>query len=45
MNYHYADWVYRKFGLERYLMEGYFETVSALLKSRLKPSTDVEIVA
>jgi hypothetical protein len=44
MNYHYADWVYRKFGLERYLMEGYFETVSALLRNQLSPSIDVEIV-
>jgi DNA repair photolyase len=44
MNYHYADWVYRKYGLERYLTEGYFETVSALLKNQLSPSTDVEIV-
>jgi len=30
--------------LERYLTEEYFDTVSALLKSRLKPSIDVEIV-
>ena len=44
MNYHYADWVYRKYGLERYLTEEYFDTVSALLRSRLKPSTNVEIV-
>jgi len=44
MNYHYADWVYRKYGLERYLTEEYFDAVSALLKSRLKPSTSVEIV-
>jgi len=44
MNYHYADWVYRKYGLERYLTEEYFDTVSALLKSQLHTSTDVEIV-
>ena len=44
MNYHYADPVYRKYGLERYLTEEYFETVSALLKSQLHTSTDVEIV-
>ena len=44
MNYHYADWVYRQYGLGRYLTEGYFETVSALLRNQLKPSTDVEII-
>ena len=44
MNYHYADWVYRKYGLERYLTEEYFDTVSALLISQLHTSTDVEIV-
>jgi len=44
MNYHYADWIYRKYGLERYLTEEYFDTVSALLKSQLHTSTDVEIV-
>ena len=44
MNYHYADPVYRKYGLERYLTEEYFDTVSALLISQLHTSTDVEIV-
>jgi DNA repair photolyase len=44
MNYHYADWVYRKYGLERYLSEEYFDTVSALLKSQLHRNTNVEIV-
>jgi DNA repair photolyase len=43
MNYNYADWVYRKYGLERYCTEEFFDTVSALLKSQLHTSTDVEI--
>ena len=31
MNYHYGDWVYRKFGLEDYLTDEYFsQTVEAL---------------
>jgi hypothetical protein len=27
MNYHYADWVYRKYGLEDTLMDDYFEQI------------------
>jgi len=27
MNYHYADWVYRKYGLEKYLSDDYYERV------------------
>jgi len=44
MNYHYGDWVYRKYGLERYHTDGYFETVSALIKSQLQSKVDIEIV-
>jgi hypothetical protein len=33
MNYHYADWVYRQHGLEKYLRDGYFlDAVSILIK-------------
>jgi DNA repair photolyase len=27
MNYHYADWVYRKYGLEKYLSDDYYGKV------------------
>ena len=27
MNYHYADWVYRKYGLEEYHSDDYYERV------------------
>jgi len=33
MNYHYADWVYRKYGLETYLSEDYFNKVRQELAS------------
>ena len=33
MNYHYADWVYRKYGLEEYLSDGYYSKVTQELAS------------
>jgi len=33
MNYHYADWVYRKYGLETYLSDDYFNKVRQELAS------------
>lgn len=33
MNYHYADWVYRKYGLEMYLADDYFSRVRQELAS------------
>ncbi len=33
MNYHYGDWVYRKYGLDDKLTDGYFEMASAVLTS------------
>jgi DNA repair photolyase len=33
MNYHYADWVYRKYGLEEYLSDDYFTKVRQELAS------------
>jgi DNA repair photolyase len=33
MNYHYADWVYRKYGLEEYLSDDYFNNVRQELAS------------
>lgn len=33
MNYHYGDWVYRKYGLEEYLTEDYFSQTQRVLSS------------
>ncbi len=33
MNYHYADWVYRKYGLEDYLTDDYFSRTERVLSS------------
>jgi DNA repair photolyase len=33
MNYHYADWVYRKYGLEDYLTDDYFSRTEQVLSS------------
>jgi DNA repair photolyase len=36
MNYHYADWVYRKYGLESYLRTEYFSSVAEKICSGLR---------
>ncbi|MDD4229756.1 MAG: hypothetical protein PHU09_10345, partial [Aminobacterium sp.] len=33
MNYHYADFVYKKYGLEEYMTEEYFTQVSQQIRS------------
>jgi hypothetical protein len=33
MNYHYADFVYKKYGLEEYMTEEYFTRVSQQIRS------------
>jgi len=33
MNYHYADWIYRKHGLEEYLSDEYYTRVRQTLES------------
>jgi DNA repair photolyase len=33
MNYHYADWVYRKYGLEKYMADDYFSQTEQVLSS------------
>jgi DNA repair photolyase len=33
MNYHYADWVYRKYGLEEYMTDDYFSRTERALSS------------
>jgi len=33
MNYHYADWVYRKYGLEDYMTDDYFSRTEELLST------------
>jgi DNA repair photolyase len=33
MHYHYADWVYRKYGLDEYLSEEFFSRIRDLLAS------------
>ena len=33
MNYHYADWVYRKYGLEAYMTDDYFSRTEQVLSS------------
>ena len=33
MNYHYADWIYRKYGLEEYLSDDYYTRVRQTLES------------
>jgi hypothetical protein len=33
MNYHYADWVYRKYGLEEFLTDDYFSRTEQVLSS------------
>ena len=38
MNYHYADWVYRKYGLEEYLSEAYFSRTEQSLRQAFKES-------
>ena len=43
MNYHHADWVYRKYGLEKYLQDEYFDGVKQLLFERFK-GVEVEVV-
>ena len=36
MNYHYGDWVYRKYGLEEYLTDEYFSGTVATLASTFR---------
>lgn len=38
MNYHYADWVYRKYGLEDKLSDGYFYQTERILSSAFSKS-------
>lgn len=33
INYHYADWVYHKYGLEQYLGDGYYQTMRSFLSN------------
>lgn len=33
MNYHYADWVYRKYGLEDYMTDDYFSGIEGVLST------------
>jgi hypothetical protein len=33
MNYHYADWVYRKYGLEDHMTDEYFSQMEHILSS------------
>ena len=33
MNYHYADWVYRKYGLEEFLTDDYFSRTERSLRA------------
>ena len=43
MNYHHADWVYSKYGSEKYLQDEYFDGVKQLLIERFK-GVEVEVV-
>ena len=38
MNYHYADWIYRKYGLEDKLSDDYFQTTARRIEDTLNKS-------
>lgn len=43
MNYHYADWVYRKYGMEEQKTDGYFDFMQNLLRSKFGKLSDLTI--
>lgn len=43
MNYHYADWVYRKYGLEEQKTDSYFDFMQNLLRSKFGKLSELTI--